>query len=224
MANDISGFGAIAQQQESAKQRNAATGLAENFDNFLTILTTQLQNQDPLSPMDTHEYTNQLVMFADVEQSVRQSGQLEDLINLNKSNEAIGAVSYMGKQIEADHNEVNLQDGSAAFSYSLPEEAATAALQIFNSAGELVALKQVPGDLGKHTVSWDGKTNGGAQLPDGVYSFQVGAVNGDEQAITPTYATRGKVTGVEYGADGAVLQMGGVAIPMDKVLSVAEPA
>ncbi len=140
---ETSALNPFGQSGNSGKQQAAESGLAENFNNFLTILTTQLQNQDPLSPMDTHEFTNQLVMFADVEQSVRQSGQLEDLIGATKSNEAIGAVSYIGQTVRADHNEVNLENGEATFGYTLPEPAESAALQIYNEAGEMVSITKV---------------------------------------------------------------------------------
>jgi flagellar basal-body rod modification protein FlgD len=208
----------------TAKQEGAITGLAENFNNFLTILTTQLQNQDPLSPMDTHEFTNQLVMFADVEQSVRQSGQLDDLISLNRGNEALGAVSYIGKDVTADHNEFNLAGDPVDLTYTLPEEASSAALQIYNEAGDLVDIQQVEKGFGTHTVSWDGTGITGQTLPDGVYSFQIGAVNAEEKSIDATYRTGGRVTGVDYSPDGTMLKLGSVSIPLSRVLSVEETA
>ncbi|MEQ8601973.1 MAG: flagellar hook assembly protein FlgD [Marivibrio sp.] len=221
-ASAINPFGAGG---TTAKQEGAITGLAENFDNFLTILTTQLQNQDPLSPMDTHEFTNQLVAFADVEQSVRQSGQLDDLIGLNRANEAMGAVSYIGQTITADHNEFNF-DGEtpAELTFTLPETAASAALQIYNAAGNLVAVQSAPKEFGEHTVTWDGRSIAGQSLPAGPYSFQIGAVNADEKSIQASYKTRGAVTGVDYSPEGATLKMGEIAIPLSRVLSVEETA
>lgn len=210
--------------QTSGKQKSAESGLADNFDNFLNILTTQLQNQDPLSPMKTQEFTKQLVMFSEVEQSVRQSGQLENLISLMKSNEAIGAVNYMDREIKAEHNAVNLKNGQAQFSYTLPEKAENASLQIYNKAGELVSIEDAETGAGTHQVTWDGETATGQQLPDGAYSFKIGAVNADDQPIEASYQTRGRVTGVEYGPDGAVLKMGDISVPMEKVLEVTNPA
>lgn len=221
MASELAGLGAI-NQGSSAKQKAAVGGLAENFNNFLTILTTQLQNQDPLSPMDTHEFTNQLVMFADVEQSVRQSGQFEELIDLTKSNEAIGAVSYMDKMVSADHNEFVHKGSGAALSYTLPQEAEAAVIEIYNQDGELVDLLKTATESGKHDVFWDGvHPDSGQAFPPGLYSFQVSAVNANDQPIQSKYTTYGIVDGVEYGPDGAVIRMDGqIEVPIGKVLSV----
>ncbi|MCR9220798.1 MAG: flagellar hook assembly protein FlgD [Alphaproteobacteria bacterium] len=209
---------------ETAAQQGAVTGLAENFDNFLTILTTQLQNQDPLSPMDTNEFTNQLVMFADVEQSVRQSGQLDELIALNRSNEALGAVSYIGKTVRANGNEFMLGDDPVSLSYQLPEAADAAALQIYDEAGTLVFVEPAPTEFGDHTIEWDGKDVNGQALPAGVYSFQIGAVGPEEQTIEASYSVSSLVTGVDYAPDGTILKLGDVSIPLSRVLSVEETA
>ena len=206
----------------TAKQQAAVTGLTDNFDNFLTILTTQLQNQDPLSPMDTHEFTNQLVAFAGVEQSVRQSGQLDDLIALNKGNEALGAVSYLGTTLTADYNEFNFSGDPVDLTYTLPETAENAAMQVYNEAGDLVSVFSVDEAAGTHTVSWDGKNLAGQPMPDGVYSFQIGAVDADEQTVEASYQTQVTVTGVEYAPNQTILKAGNVAIPLSRVLSVEE--
>jgi flagellar basal-body rod modification protein FlgD len=226
MANDINSL--LSSQTnvptQSQKQTDALNSLANNFDNFLTILTTQLQNQDPFSPMDTTEFTNQLVMFADVEQSVRQSGQLEDLITLNRQNEATAAVGYIGQEIKADYNEVNFQGDPVTLSYNLPEEAKRATMEIYNGAGELVRLVQnMPTTYGDHEVSWDGTDQNGNPLPAGPYSFQVGAVTEDDEAIDPTYQTGGTVTGVEFDGGTTTLLMGAVKVPLSKVLRVQDP-
>lgn len=209
---------------QSTKQLGALNSLASNFDNFLTILTTQLQNQDPLSPLDTHEFTNQLVMFADVEQSVRQSGQLDDLIALNRQSEASTAVGYMGRLIHADYNEINYTGDPANITYNLPEEAAGAAIEIYDGSGELVRLiTGIPKEFGEHTVTWDGLDQFGGDLPNGPYSFQVGAHNEDQEVIEPTYTSEGIVTGVEFEDGLTTLLMGDVRIPLQKVLRVEEP-
>lgn len=210
---------------QTTEQLDALNSLASNFDNFLTILTTQLQNQDPLSPLDTHEFTNQLVMFADVEQSVRQSGQLDELIALQRQNEATAAVGYLGQSIQANYNEAYF-DGtnSMDLTYTLAEEADTAALQIFDSSGELVRLiTNVDKTLGSHTITWDGTDEQGNTLPQGAYSFQLGAVNANDQPIEDTsYETNGTVTGVEMDGSTTTLLMGDVRVPLDRVLRVQD--
>jgi flagellar basal-body rod modification protein FlgD len=172
--------------------------------------------------MDTHEFTNQLVAFAGVEQNVRQSGQLDDLISLNRGNEALGAVSYIGKEITADHNEFNFSGDPVEVIYDLPEEASSAALQIYNAAGDLVGVQAVNKNFGTHTATWDGKGLSGNTLPAGAYSFQIGAVNAQDNTITASYKTRGRVTGLEYDPNGAMLKMGNINVPLSRVLSVEE--
>jgi flagellar basal-body rod modification protein FlgD len=231
MADDISsllspsGTTAGANGSQSREQLESLNSLASNFDNFLTILTTQLQNQDPLSPLDTHEFTNQLVMFADVEQSVRQSGQLEDLIRVNSQNQATAAVGFMGQEIRADHNEVNFTGEPVTMSYTLPEQADQAAMEVYNGAGELVRLiTGISKEFGQHELTWDGTDQFGNPLPTGGYSFQVGAVNADDQPIEATYETEGTVTGVEFNGGETTLMMGNVRIPLERVLRVEDPA
>lgn len=225
MANDINSLlqpTVNGNNTQNVEQLQSLNSLASNFDNFLTILTTQLQNQDPLSPLDTHEFTNQLVMFADVEQSVRQSGQLDDLITLNRQNEATAAVEYIGRQITADHNEVNFQGQPVDLTYTMPEEADTAAMEIYDAQGELVSvITGIDKGLGKHTFTWDGKDQNGKSLPNGAYSFQIGAINADEQPIEKiTYGIKGAVTGIEVNNGATTILMGDVRIPLERVQQV----
>ncbi len=224
MASDVSSLNSSSSSSSSSGTTNSASSLAENFDTFLTILTTQLQNQDPLSPLDTHEFTNQLVMFAGAEQSVKQSSLLEDLIDLNQSNEAIGAVSYLGNTVEAEGNIFSLSQGSdKELGYILPEEASNAAIQIFNSTGNMVHIESVDKTAGKHSFTWDGKDADGNNLPAGSYSFLIGAVDDNDAAITATTLTNGKVTGVETGSSGTTLVLDDlVDVPIDQVKAVKQ--
>ncbi|HZZ11369.1 MAG TPA: flagellar hook capping FlgD N-terminal domain-containing protein, partial [Paraburkholderia sp.] len=82
-----------------AGQSTASQQLAGNFDTFLTLLTTQLQNQDPLSPMDSTQFTQQLVAFSGVEQQINTNNNLQSLIALNQSQQAASAVSYIGHSV-----------------------------------------------------------------------------------------------------------------------------
>ena len=95
--------------------------LTEDLDNFLTLLTAQLQHQDPLEPLDTHEFTNQLVQFSSVEQSIQQNKNLESIIELNQNNMAISAVSYIGKEVSATGQKNMLANGKATFSLPYPK-------------------------------------------------------------------------------------------------------
>jgi len=210
---------------QTSKTATSLAGLAENFDNFLTILTTQLQHQDPLSPLDSNEFTNQLVQFTGVEQQVLQNQNLEQLIALQGANQSLSAVSFIGKIIEAAGNTNMLSNGEATFSYVLPEKAETATIQIFDSTGELVFQDDVEKDAGLHDYEWDGTTLDGGTAPEGTYSFAVTAVNEAEEQIEVGHRVLGLVTGVSIENGETVLGIGDVGVPMGSVLGIqAAPA
>src|ERR1700709_1646971 len=139
-------------------QSAAQQQLAGNFDTFLTPLTTQLQNQDPLSPMDSNQFTQQLVQFSQVEQQIDSNKNLESLISLTKTQTTTNAVSYLGKTLTITDGSAALQNGAAKWAYSLPSDAASTKLMITDSQGH--AVFNTTGDTasGLHAFSWDGKT------------------------------------------------------------------
>ena len=210
----------------SSSKSNSASSLAnlsENLDNFLTLLTTQLQYQDPLSPMDTTEFTNQLVQFANVEQGIQQNKNLESLISLQETNIMTGAVSYIGKEVEVTGQTARLKDGSASFTYTLPENAAAAIIAIYDENGTQVYYGKAETDAGTHTFVWDGTNNKGESLEDGNYTIQIAAANTDGEQISPTYAVRGLVTGVGIADGVPQLDLDGLEVPLANVVRVIEP-
>lgn len=208
--------------QVSSGKTSSLANLAENFDNFLTILTTQLQHQDPLSPLDSNEFTSQLVQFTGVEQQVLQNQNLEQLIELQQQGQSVAATSYIGKIVEAAGNTNMLIDGGATYSYILPESAETAVLRIFDSSGDLVAQENVEATAGIHDFEWDGTTLLGGTAPDGPYSFAVTALDADENPITVTHRILGRVTGVSFEDDKTVLGIGEVGVPLDVITGIQE--
>src|SRR6185437_4592382 len=113
----------------SGGSSNGVLNFTQNFNTFLTLLTTQLQNQDPLSPMDTNTFTQQLVSFSEVEQQIDTNNNLQSLIQLQTTNESIAALPLVGQQIQYSGATAPLEDGQAQFTYSLPSAAAQTALQ-----------------------------------------------------------------------------------------------
>lgn len=208
---------------------DARTKFSADFDNFLLILTTQLQNQDPLSPTDTHEFTNQLVLFADVEQSIQQNSNLEKLIDLQSSNQAIGALGYIGQEAELEGDMFTLDendtDGTTLY-YDLLDDANNASITVFDAAGEAVLVQSVDTDFGKHSFTFDGKDSSGVALPSGIYSFRVNAVDTNDVPVEVTHSFDATIDGVESGDDGSVfLSLGqGVSIAVEKVLRVFQTA
>lgn len=196
--------------------------LAETFDNFLLLLTTQLQNQDPLSPMDTNEFTEQLVAFTEVEQSIKTNDRLEQLIDLQLSNQLNSAAGYIGRTVEAESDTLFLDQGEAEISYALSGASAATAIQIRDASGAIV--RTIAGETGPglHSLEWDGLDESGNALPDGVYGFAVSALDADGAQLAVATGTTGRVTGVEVIEGQVVLSLGDLKIPIDKVVSVRE--
>lgn len=209
--------------QNSAAEK-ARSQLSGDFDTFLLLLTTQLKNQDPVEPLDTHEFTAQLVQFASVEQAIDTNANLEEIIDMQSGSEVSNAVNYIGKFVQATGNSGRLQEGAAAFSYHLPQAAATAEVSITTPSGQVVYTGTAPSQFGKNDVIWDG-TNSftGQDMPDGIYNVAVVAKNADGNKIEAETYTTGFVTGVSLEDGEPTLQIGDIDLSMDKVLAVRDP-
>ena len=208
-------------ESTSAAERSRTT-LAEDFDNFLTLLTTQLANQDPLDPVDSNEFVDQLVSFTGVEQAVNTNAHLEELVGLISASQTVSAVGYLGTTIEAKGNTSVLVDGQAEFTYQLPQKAGTAELTISNDKGEVVFRGNANTESGEHVFSWDGRNNEGIPLPDGLYSISVSAKSVDGTTIPVDSFVRGRVTGIETVDGDVVLVVNGNHVPLTEVISVVE--
>lgn len=207
---------------QTSNSEASRKSLAGDLTQFLTLLTTQLKYQDPLSPMDSTEFTAQLAQFAGVEQSIQTNKNLESLIGLTQATQISTGVSYIGRTIEADTNVGSLVDGRAEFLYNLPKAAATSVITIRDTQGNVVYTAAAETSAGSHNFVWDGKDTNGNQLPDGAYALSVAAKDSAEEPISVVTHMLGRVDGV-VTADGSInVLVGGVAIPLDKILSVKE--
>ena len=202
----------------------AGKKLAENYDTFLTLLTTQLKNQDPLQPTDSNEFVRQLVQFSQVEQSITTNKSLEQLLALQTTGESVAALNYIGKTVEAFGNSATLDGGKATFTYAFPEAADSAKIGIYDSNGKLVVATNGETSLGKHTFVWDGLDSNGNAVAQGNYTMAVSAKNKDGASLEAVTGVIAKVTGVETGKDGTLLALGGVNAPLGDVISVKETA
>ncbi len=200
----------------------AETSLAETFDTFMALLTTQLKNQDPLDPMRSEEFTQQLVQFTGVEQSINTNKKLDQLVQLQTSSQLNSAVSFIGKTVEVVSDLLLLKDGAAKVSYGLDRNATQTIISITDQNGR--AVRSVQGEIaaGRHEFEWDGRDSNGAQVPDGVYGFSVVATDADEQTIDTVAASFGRVTGVEVVDNAPRLNIGELGVPFDAVFAVRE--
>ena len=208
----------------TSKTDDAIAGLNDTYDNFLLLLTKQLQNQDPLNPMDTAQFTQQLVGFSQVEQQIASNKSLEKLIALQSATNAFGAVSFLGNEVQVDSNQISLKDGKATFQYEIDKTASRAMLTVVDSRGQVVLVQEANKGIGTYKVNWNGKDAFGNQLPDGEY--RVAVSYGDEQG--ETYSAKitsfGVVDSTEIRDGEVKLFVGSVGFAMDKVLKVTRPA
>ena len=209
----------------SATTGAAATSkakLATDFDQFLKLLTAQLQNQDPLDPLNSNEFVQQLVSFTGVEQAIATNANLENLIALNKAGQAASAVGYLGTTIEATGNQIALAGGEARFLYTLPENAASISILIADDAGETVFVGKGNITAGEHGFVWDGRDANGVPQPDGIYKVTVSGFTAADILLSIPTVIGGRVTRVETVDGGIQLTVNGIAVPIEEILSVAE--
>ncbi|MCC4242814.1 flagellar hook assembly protein FlgD [Stappia indica] len=199
---------------------SSLTALSNNYELFLSILTTQIQNQDPLNPMDSSKYTEQLVQYSSVEQQIKTNDQLGDLLSVMAATTASSYVSYLGTNVTAAGNTTSLKDGEAEWTYDTPE-AGKARVEVRNNLGAVIFSEDADLSYGRNTYSWDGRTTAGSTAPDGEYTISIARYDANNRPTVPV-ATEisGTVDGIEFTSSGAVLQIGGVYVSASSVLSV----
>jgi len=219
--------------QSSSSQSNASStsrtddaiaGLNDTYNNFLLLLTKQLQNQDPLNPMDTAQFTQQLVGFSQVEQQIASNKSLEKLIGLQSSTNAFGAVSFLGNEVAVDSDHLSLKGGKTKFQYEIDQAASKAMMTVIDSTGKVVLVQEANRGVGTYNVDWNGKDAFGNQLPDGEYRVAVAYADDQGKTYQAKITSYGIVDSTEI-ADGEVkLFVGSVGFPLDKILKVTKPA
>ena len=144
----------------TATSSTSSTGIdsdtiAGNFQTFLTLLTTQLKNQNPLDPMDTNQFTQQLVQFAQVEQQLKSNDQLSTLVSLQQTAQQSQALAFVGATVAVDGASTQLANGQAQWSFNAPKPA-SATFTITNSTGQTVYTGNYTVQAGQQDFAWDG--------------------------------------------------------------------
>ena len=195
-------------QSTTSNASQANDQLFEDYEAFLQLLTTQLQHQDPLDPMDTAEYTDQLTQYAILEQNVATNDNLEQLIGLTTTSTNTAALQYIGQTAEIDSNYAMLSDGSATWSYSPSETTAEVSLIVRDQDGRQVYEESGETGIGEQTFVWDGQTNRGSTAANGIYSLEVVASDRNGEAVATEVTSFGEITGVDT-TDGDVVYVVG---------------
>jgi flagellar basal-body rod modification protein FlgD len=209
----------------SSAAASSRIGLADNFDNFLKLLTTQLENQDPLSPLDATQFTEQLVQFTGVEQAIRTNDALGQLITLVRADQIARAVDYLGAEVEAAAQTVRLSGADAAtVRYRLDQPATKVVISVYDQAGRLVRTVEGEASPGVHAVPWDGRDQNGARLQDGLYRVEVAAGDAAGGAVPVSTTIAGIVDGVEVQGERLMLSVAGVLLPLEAITTIRRPA
>jgi flagellar basal-body rod modification protein FlgD len=205
-----------------AVNSSASQQLAGNFDTFLQLLTTQLQNQDPLDPLDTNQFTQQLVEFASVEQQINTNTNLQSLINLQQTSEATSALQLVGATVTVSGNSAALSNAtSSPATWSLTASApATANVTVTSAAGTTVYSGTMSLNTGSQNFTWSGQGNNGQTWPDGTYNLTVTATGASGQAVNVSTQVQGTVSGVNLSTNPPTLTVNGQSVQISQVTSI----
>lgn len=213
----------INRSSNPSKAETDKAKLFEDYTQFLTMLTTQLQHQDPTEPLDTNQFTQQLVMFASVEQQVSTNQNIEKMVTLFESQGVDTAVGYIGKMVEAKGNGGFLNNGVAPFVYTLDRPAQNVNVVITDASGRAVFSGKGTGNTGKNLVTWDGKNSfTGQEMQEGTYHLNVQATDYNGEQFDPTTYTTGYVSAVEMDEGVLKLTVGNLLVPVSDVLAIRE--
>ncbi len=194
--------------------------LTGNFDTFLQLLTTQLQNQDPTSPMDSTQFTQQLVEYSMVEQQIDSNANLQTLISLQEGGAGAASTSYLGKTITIGNGNAALINGQTSWNYNLASQASNVTLTVTDSNGNTVYTGPGTTNSGSNTFDWNGQDNNGNQLPDGTYTLAVNATDASGNAITSTVTSQGVVSEINFQNGAPVLMVGPMQVQLSQVQSI----
>ncbi len=205
------------------KMADSRGRLADSEETFLALLTTQLKNQDPLSPLDSNEFTAQIVQMTGVEQQLLTNDLLALLVGMNDGGLA-GSVNLIGKTVTAATDKATLQDGQSTWTYDIDRAATSVKYEVVNSAGQTVFSRTDTGvGAGEGAFAWDGKTTQGTQLPDGgTYSLKITATGSGGETINSSIYTTGVASAVETLNGETVVSIGKLKIPLSAISSVQQ--
>ncbi|MCW0180698.1 MAG: flagellar hook assembly protein FlgD [Zavarzinia sp.] len=213
---------ATAATNSSTTTSTATAGLAKNFSTFLTLLTTQLQNQDPLNPMDSNEFTSQLVQFAQVEQSINANSTLSNVLSALQGQATASAVGYIGKEV-AVPTPTAAFDGTTPVTWQYAKDTASASttLTIVDAKGQTVRSLTGTAAAGTTSYTWDGKDADGDVVDAGSYTLKITALDSAGKATETTISTMSLVTGVDSGGSAIELVTKNGNVAIDEVTKVA---
>nr|WP_321980571.1 flagellar hook capping FlgD N-terminal domain-containing protein [uncultured Cohaesibacter sp.] len=217
----MTSIGSITSQAVTSASTDSSN-LIQNYETFLTVLTTQIQHQDPMDPMDSSQFTEQLVQFSGVEQQIKSNEQLENLASMMTSSNALGVLNFVGTTVTIDGSQSYLNDfGSTSYSFS-SDAAGTADISIRTVDGTTVyTTNDVDISEGDQTFTWNGTDNSGNRLPSGTYVIEFDTTNEDGGTeVTIDTDAVGVVSNVDLSSSVPMLMVNGQRIQTSQIKSV----
>ncbi|GJD49909.1 hypothetical protein OPKNFCMD_2645 [Methylobacterium crusticola] len=220
MTAGISSLLPSAQSGTGTSTASDSTQIAGNFSQFLTLLTTQLKNQNPLDPLDTNQFTQQLVQFASVEQQLKTNDRLASLLTASKSSAAATAAGLIGQTVTADGSTTSLEKGSAAWTLNAARAVPKASITITDAKGNVVATQTKALTSGAQRFTWDGRGSTGQLAADGRYTLKVQALDATGQTVSVDTKISGSISSVDVTGAEPVLTIGDRTVPLSGVQAI----
>jgi flagellar basal-body rod modification protein FlgD len=206
-----------------ASINNGLASIANNYQTFLSLLTTQLANQDPTSPMDTSQFTSQLTQMTGVEQQLLSNQLLQQLVNQSGGGNLESAIGMIGKNVTINGDSANLTNGTATWTFSLPSTPSSMTVSVVNASNDIIWTGPVtPNGSGAQTFTWDGKDmSGNQQANGGTYTLKITATDANGQAITADTTLQGTATAVQTVNGQTMVTVGGAQVPLSSIIGVS---
>jgi flagellar basal-body rod modification protein FlgD len=205
-----------------ASALNNNTEIASNFTTFLQLLTTQLQNQDPLSPMDTNQFTQQLVEFASVEQQMKSNDSLTTLVSLEQAAQSTQALALVGATVVVDGSTTQLTNGKANWSLNVTKPA-TATVTIKDATGQTAYTSTFGVNPGTQNFTWDGHDANGTLWPDGPYTMTATAADASGQTTAISTQIQARVDSVDLTQTPPLLSINGQTYTVNQLQKIVAP-
>jgi flagellar basal-body rod modification protein FlgD len=203
----------------AASTATTSSGLTST--DFMSLLVSELQNQNPLDPTDSTDFINQLTSYANFDQQQTLNTNLNALATSFNSLLTLNSANYIGHSVTAKADSATLQNGAIGFGYSLDSAAASVTLTVSDASGNAVWTGSGGTDAGSNSFAWDGKSSDGTQLPDGgTYSLTVSATDSSGNAISGYTSVSGTVTGVDSSSGSTMLLIGKTPVAASSIIGV----
>ena len=194
--------------------------IAGNFQTFLQLLTTQLQNQNPLDPLDTNQFTQQLVQFAGVQEQINTNDSLTTLVKMQQTAQATQGLEFVGKTAIVSGNTTAMSNSKATWELNVPQTS-TINISIANSSGQTVFTGQYSANAGDNQpFSWNGVGNDGTQWPDGSYTLTATAQDSTGNSVAISTLVGGTVSAVDLTQSPPLLTINGQSYTISQVKAI----